>query len=50
MTCRLAAARAALDCARQPSKTGWEIEKTWPRDLRLAVLKAVQEIEAQEGS
>jgi ATP-dependent Lhr-like helicase len=25
-----------------------EIEKTWPRDLRLAVLKAVQEIEVQE--
>jgi hypothetical protein len=40
----------ALDGARQPSKTGWEIEKEWPRDLRLAVLKAVEEVEKEHSA
>jgi ATP-dependent Lhr-like helicase len=29
---------------------GKEIEKTWPRDLRMAVLKAVEEVEAASGN
>jgi hypothetical protein len=42
-------AKVALDCAAS-WQDGWEIEKTWPRDLRMAVLKAVEEVEAASGN